>query len=256
MNPFLESLEGRKLMSVTPGADAEAIFRPPAAAVVSSDPVGKPVRVTEQATDRFNATLANLRGSTASHLSQLGGSIDWGDGSDTSTPTFVRATNGTINVQGAHTYAKAGIYRIAVTLTRRPYVPPGQPSPFFVVLLGQVRTLATVRPDHDGSTDFSVNATQSFTHKLGDFDFRPLDIILDKIRIDWGDGTQSLGTLHRSGDLAGGEYDVLGTHTYAVTGQYKARVVVTTKPAGSSLPSGTAAAFTSTITVGDLFVAV
>jgi hypothetical protein len=253
MNHTLELLEDRRLMSTTapsPSLAIGPIIVGPGPVVLASP--GKGVAVHAEATDEFTAKIARLPGHTAKHLSELSGSIDWGDGSDESTATFTRATDGTISVLGTHTYANTGKFNVSVTIIRRPYAEPGKPVPQFVVLLGTVKTTATVTPDDDGGVSIVEGANHKFTAKVGSFDFRPLDIVIDHTTIDWGDGTTSNGNAVQTGAIFSGEYNVFGTHTYAKTGIYKVHVVVHTRLAGSKLVSGTAADFFSKITVVEL----
>jgi hypothetical protein len=240
MHRTLESLEDRRLLSTT--------FKTP----IITDPlppIGTPSTVHAEATDQFNTKLGTLPGRTVTNVSQLHGSINWGDGTSASDATFKRNADGTFKVLGTHTYAKKGTYSVVVTISTFLIPVPGQPSPLLGFVLGQLKTTANVSPDDDGGVSLTETATQKFTARVGSFDFRALDIVLDKATIDWGDGKTSSAKLVREGTLFSGEYDVFGTHTYAKTGTYKVHVIVKTRLAGSTVVTGTAANFFSTIKV-------
>ena len=163
--------------------------------------------------------------------------------------TFKRASDGSISILGTHTYAKTGTYHIDITVMRGPVIDPPHPVPQFIIFLGHIKTTAKIRSDDDGGVSLTETAKETFTTKVGSFDFHTLDIVLAGTTIDWGDGHTSAGTLNHAGTLLDGEYDVIGTHTYGKTGTYKVHVIVHTKLAGSSKVTGTAADFFSTIKV-------
>ncbi len=192
MRRFCEALEDRRLLSTA------QFRRHPSASAAGGHArrlnhlVATPITVHAEATDRFSGQLAKLPANTAAHVAELGGAVDWGDGSATSITTFKASPNSTIYVNGAHTYAKTGSYNIKVTVFRRPYVPRGQANPFFIILLGSFSTTAKITPDDDGGVSLTETASTPFTAKVGSFDFGTVDIILG-IRQNrlWGDGHTS-----------------------------------------------------------------
>ena len=242
-----ESLEDRRLLSGTTVVGPSAVINPGGPIILSSPGTG--VTVHAEATDPFTAKLAKLSSTISGPLSTLSGSIDWGDGKSTSRATFKRASDGSISIYGAHTYAKTGTYHIDITVMRGPVLDPPRPVPQFIILLGHIKTTAKIKADDDGGVSITETARKKFTAKVGSFDFQTLDIVLAGTTIDWGDGHASAGTLNHAGSLLDGEYDVIGTHTYAKAGTYKVHVIVHTKLAGSSKVTGTAADFFSTIKV-------
>src|SRR5581483_5523695 len=202
----METLEDRRLMSATLN-DSSVTPTAVTVPVIIAAP-GTPIPVHAEATEQFTAKLARLPGHTASSVSQLMGSVSWGDGK-MSDASFARNSDGTIAVLGTHTYAKKGTYNIDVTISRRPVITPGRPIPFFAVFLGHVKTKATVVADDDGGVSLTEVATQQFTDRIGSFDFRTIDILIDHTTIDWGDGKTSNAKLVREGSLFSGEYDVI-----------------------------------------------
>ncbi|HEV3025527.1 MAG TPA: hypothetical protein VGX76_23810, partial [Pirellulales bacterium] len=90
MQPKLESLETRTLLSVTPTA---ATIAP-----------------TESAA--FAGTVATF---TANDAGPFSASIDWGDG--TTTTGTIAETAGTFSVNGSHTYAEDGTSSVTVVIS-------------------------------------------------------------------------------------------------------------------------------------------
>jgi hypothetical protein len=245
MNGLFETLETRRFLSATVTPIAITPIDPVAPIVIASP--GKPLPISAEATDPFTGGVATLPGTIASNLLSLHGNISWGDGKS-SQAWFVRAKDGSITVEGSHTWAKAGKYKVVALLSQSPVGKPGQPLPQYIRLLGSITTTATVTADEDGGVKLIEPSDTKFTAKLGSFDFRAIDVIIKSVKIDWGDGTTSLGTLKGS-LLTGGEYSVFGTHTYTKIATYKVHIVVTTELAGSNKITGTAADFYSTIEV-------
>jgi hypothetical protein len=107
-------------------------------------------------------------------------------------------------------------------------------------------TAATPQPTNGGVT-LTEEATQQFTAKLGHFTFKTVDQLINAT-INWGDGTHSAGTIQ--GAYNGAEFYVVGTHTYAKTGQFKVNVTIQAQIAGNpNAPKFTVASFTSIINV-------
>ncbi len=214
MHPMIQPLEQRRLMSITPIA--------PTGPIVINEPVTEFAGVTK------TVEIAYLPLVNVGHVSQLHAAISWGDNS-TSLASFARDKLGGIDVLGTHTYAKPGTFSISSIVTETPWVKPGGgPVPQYILLLGDINTKATVLPTPPQLTE---TATQPFTATLGKFKYFTLDVILTA-KIIWGDGTTSVGTLS-GGDLAGGNWTITGTHTYAKTGTYTVHATVYSQVAGS-----------------------
>lgn len=263
MKHLMEALEDRRLMSASPSISVTTGPTPPTVPWLPMpiEPVGKPVAVHAEATDRFTATIATLPDtgiySQTIQLRTLLGTITWGDGTPTSSASFIRGSDGLIHVLGTHTYAHSGHYNVSVSLeefTNLGPVPPFSPLPTVVgpiLFLGTVKTTAYVTADNDGGVSLTEIAGKSFTAQIGSFDFRGIDTFIKQVVINWGDGHTSTGTLKGGLLTTNGEYDVFGTHTYAHAGTYKVHVTVISALAGSNVISGTVADFFSTIKVVD-----
>jgi hypothetical protein len=136
--------------------------------------------------------------------------IDWGDGTQTVTHTFVANPDGSYSIPGTHSYSGPGpfsgpLYR-TVTVTVRDVDGATATTTDTVVvgaLYAGVPSLTWNWAFRDENTDASA----------GDYVYRTADGVLHTAvaRIDWGDGTWSLGPV--SGGP--GQMNVTGTHTYA-----------------------------------------
>jgi hypothetical protein len=259
MNPSsriaIESLEDRRLLSASLVSNAALTTTPAVGTIVpiSSTPVG--VTIHAEATDRFNGTVGVLKnfalppmpaaGPAAVGLQEI---ISWGDGSAPSAGHLVPSTSVArqFNVVGSHTYAKAGTYKVTVNIVWGPL--PGSKLMTPSMILATIQSTAVVVKDDDGGVTLTEVAGQAFKAKVGSFDFRNVDLILSAT-IDWGDGTHSVGTI--TGNFATGEYNVIGSHTYAKTGQFSVHVKVLSRLAGSpsATPTGIVAQWVSTIKV-------
>jgi hypothetical protein len=247
MISLIETLEDRRLLSVTLPLTPIVQQPPPPTAVTPVTNLLHAVPVTAEATDSFTATVATLPSTGIASGLILRGTINWGDGTPTSQASFVHVPNSTtIRVLGSHKYANAGKFTVTVSVFGSPNV-VGPLKPPVIINVGTVKTTATVSDDDDGGVTLTETAGKKFTARLGSFDFLSIDLLVSA-KIEWGDGITSAGDLH-GGLLAGGEFNVFGTHTYAKPGTYKVHIIVQTRLVGQTLPSGTAADFFSTIKV-------
>ena len=147
--------------------------------------------------------------------SDLSAAINWGDGTvSAGTLTQSGGVGQPFTVSGSHTYAMEGGYNVHVTVNDIGGVSVGADTQILVVD-------APLTPQ---AVTFSAQPGVAFTTTVGKFlDANPLASENDYIAvIKWGDGTVTDGLVQA--DSAGG-YDVIGTHTYATTGQKS--VVVT-----------------------------
>jgi titin len=152
--------------------------------------------------------------------------IAWGDG--TTTAGTIVGNNGTFTVSGSHTYSDEGTFPIGVTIAD---------AALGSTLVDLAKSTATVA-DRDTLTAtglrFRVPARRAFTRELAtftdaNFSNGPGDFTAT---IDWGDGTTpGHGTIR----LAGGTFQVTGSHAFRGPGNYK--VTVTLRDEGGSSAS-------------------
>ncbi len=143
---------------------------------------------------------------TASNYSAT---IDWGDGTSTSTGTVSGPTGGPFSVTGSHTYAEEGVYTVTTSITANSSSNPVSTTSKATVgdaalsascatpFMSALAYNGSVASFTDGNT---VATTADFTTS-----------------IDWGDGITSPGTVSGS---TGGPFTVSSTHTYASVGRY------------------------------------
>jgi PKD repeat protein len=174
----------------------------------------------------FNGFLDNLTdSSTTDTAASFTGTINWGDGTQ-STPTFT-GSNGSFNVNGAHTYAEEGTYLVAITADQggNSAMVTGIESVNDAPLLGT------------GSSPFGFTPNVALTNILlmTFTDGNPNAPLSDfSATINWGDGTDSSGGVSAG---VGNIFDVTGSHTYAKGGTYT--VATTVNDIGGSSTSST-----------------
>ena len=232
-NPvFVEAFDARTHLSATP---AQATAPSGGSAIIVTPSVklaGK--TIAAEATDTFQSvigTISNFKGS----LATLQASVTWGDGTPVGKAYFVGRADGKVDVIAAHTYAKAGNFNLSINVTQRPVPVPGGATAQYIIELGTIHSKAVVTPDLDGGVQLTEVATQKFSAKIGSFDFHNVDLLLTA-KVSWGDGTTSNGLVVSKN--TNGEYDVVGTHTYAKTGKYKVQITLFGQPIGG--PTGIA----------------
>jgi hypothetical protein len=170
----------------------------------------------------------------------LTATINWGDGSPTSTGTVVKSGE-SFAVSGTHTYAEQGSYTVTTTvadgvtglnLTTATATATVANAPIVV----SVTPLSGI----EGAALFGVVAR--FTHAdpgATAADFTAM--------IDWGDGSPvSTGTVA----AAGTAFAVSGSHTYADEGSYKVTANVVDDDGSTGTANGTATIADAPLTAG------
>jgi hypothetical protein len=195
------------------------------------------------ATQRFTAKIGEFTFKTIDLA--LDPVIYWSDGT-TSLGTLVGSyATGQYYVEATHTYVHTGTYKVGVKVFAHPVGTPRLATEPVAQFAG-VAIVDAPRPTEGGFV-LSRTAGQRFTAKLGEFEHRALDLLLEPI-VYWSDGTTSIGKL--VGSYATGQYYVEATHTYTEAGTYKVGVKVFAHPAGSQIrPEQPIAQFASVVTV-------
>jgi hypothetical protein len=141
--------------------------------------------------------------------SDFSATITWGDG-NTSTGTVV-GSNGSFTVEGSNTYASEGFFNASATITGAGDSPLTLGGTIAVTgddqLTGFGGPIITASPNQplNNVTVATFSDTDTFT-PASDF----------TTQVDWGDGTQTSGTLTGSH----GSFTVTGSHTYTTAGDY------------------------------------
>jgi hypothetical protein len=132
--------------------------------------------------------------------------VSWGDGTTTDVIVPV-GSDGQFSVPANHEYTKVGDFTGTVTILNA----TGNQSVNFQVSVEQAIQVQGI--------DIATQADRSFTAPVALFHDRNGDKSAGSylLTIDWGDGTTSTGT---QGVSANGEPEVIGTHTYATTGNF------------------------------------
>jgi hypothetical protein len=167
---------------------------------------GVNISATEGA--QFTGRVANIDCTFAN------ATINWGD--DTPATAGQDDPGTPEGIRGAHTYAEEGTYHGSVTYTDDCVT---NATVMFTATVGDAALSAT-------GTNLNPTAGQSFTAQVSHFtDADPGGTVSDyNATIDWGDGSQSAGTVSAS---PGGGFDVDGTHTYQSAGQSTVTVTIT-----------------------------
>jgi hypothetical protein len=174
----------------------------------------------------FTTTVATITDPDKSAVaSEYSASIDWGDGTPTSTGVL-NGTGGNFSVQGTHTYTEEGTPKLMVSI-----VDVDNPSNTTKVnATATVSDVAlTASPAGPATSPQSfVGLTATFTDAAN-----PSGTLSDfSATIDWGDSSTSAGTVAGPN---GGPYTVSASHRYASTGIFT--IATTIKDVGGSSAS-------------------
>ena len=153
--------------------------------------------------------------------------VAWGDG--TQTALLVEGDDGEFEVLGDHLYKDPGSYTAVITIYDGSNV-------------AQTTCTVNVAPESSGSSpidisveDIAATAGEAIDDQLvATFsDDNPAHIGgPHTVTIDWGDQTTSAGTVEQGAGTD--EYDVYGSHSYAVPGDYVIHVTVDDQSDSSS----------------------
>ncbi len=159
----------------------------------------------------FSGALGTFTdGNAADTAATFGGAINWGDGT-LSLPTFL-GSNGSFTLEGTHTYAEDGNYTVTLNVNDGVGDSASIGDPAIVadaaLTQGSVPSPLLFTP--------GVLASNILLMTFSDANqFAPASDFIGTL--GWGDGTVSLATI-----IAGapGTFSVLGSHTYAATGNF------------------------------------
>jgi hypothetical protein len=202
-------------------------------------------RIETTAGTSFSGTVATVSGVAATDT--LTATIDWGDGSalDT-TATVTTDSNGNLVVQGTHTYANVGNYRITVTVDDATTKNRDQDS-----TLADVDRAVTTDNIHVASVNLAATAGASFQDGIAAVYAPGIPASNLSVSINWGDSTtDSTASASKNVQLVPfgthGVYIVVGSHSYANPGSYTITVTVTDTATSTSVSSTSTATVTAT----------
>ncbi|HET6881721.1 MAG TPA: TIGR03118 family protein [Pirellulales bacterium] len=206
---YTTSSIGLRNVTVSLRDPANTLFTATASAtVVPPELVISPVSVTATEGIQFSgavATFTDQDGNTSlgSPTNPYLATIDWGDGTPSTTGTVTGS--GTFTVNGLHSYAAEGSKPITVTVTDSDGYTPGTATATATIVSSMTGIPVTFSPTE---TLPFVGTVASFT----DADTGRLPTVYSA-NIDWGDGTVTPATAIAQNGSGG--FDVSGTHTYA-----------------------------------------
>jgi hypothetical protein len=142
-------------------------------------------------------------------LSEYTASINWADGTASTTGTVVDLGGGHFQVTGTHTYTDERTYSIAVTL---------QHNSLPAVIASGTAVIADA-PLTASSSNLALSQGIPFTGQVATFiDGNPFGNVSDfTATVSWGDGTSSAGGVTQPGGT-GTTFVVSATHAYSVQG--------------------------------------
>ncbi|HEY4329292.1 MAG TPA: hypothetical protein VGN88_06125 [Phycisphaerae bacterium] len=249
---LIEELETRTLLSASLSTAPTAGAAKPAAAVtiapISTRGVGVTLNLT--AGTAFSGEVAFYPSPVLDPPLAYSASIAWGDGTVTQA-TLQYGTQGMVSgyqIMGTHTYANPGTFKMNITLVSGPIGTQGPPSTAVATrLVAEIVSTAIVVPKQSntsGGVTLHETAGQNFTATVGSFTtIAPATNL--RATISWGDGSSSVGQVVPAG--VGGldviKFTVVGSHTYAASGNYTIHIVVTrgvVTPTAASTAASTA----------------
>ncbi len=179
---------------------------------------GSSISATEGAS--FSGTVATFTDpDTAATASEYSATINWGDGSPTSSGT-ISGGGGSFTVSGTHTYAEEGTYTTTIVVTDT------DTASNTATATGSAKVADAALTAKCGDavvTNPFAGVVQRFT------DADPAGTVTDYgSTINWGDSTTSTGVVSPDGS----GFKVSGAHVYASSGYYT--ITVTTADVGGS----------------------
>jgi hypothetical protein len=166
----------------------------------------------------FQGQVATFDGTevTATTILDFSATIDWGDGTPTTSGAVIPGTPNGYVVNGSHTYTREGIYNLSVVLNGT-----GGTS---VTSVGTARV--SDAPVIVSAGGISATANGSFSGQVATFtDAGPDQASQYVATVTWGDGTTTPGVVAAGADST--SFTVSGTHTYTSSGSQIYSVSVT-----------------------------
>src|SRR5271157_962698 len=179
----------------------------------------------------FQGKVATFIGNEvpAATILDFSATINWGDGTATTSGSIIPGSPSGYVVNGSHTYAKEGTYNLSVVL-----------SGIGGVSVSAVGT-ATVAdaPVIVTAGGIAATANAPFSGQVATFTDAGPDLPSQYVvTITWGDGSTSPGTV--TGGAPGTSFNVAGTHTYISSGSETYSVSVTNLAGTTGNASGKA----------------
>lgn len=176
-----------------------------------------PVPITAQEGAAFSGPVTTF---TSPDSGPFTAAVDWGDGTTTA-GTVSGSSGGGFTVAGTHSYAEDGAYTTRVILTDA-FLESGTSLSTTATVIGT----ATVSEGGVSIVASPIRLVEgtAFSGQVGTFTDpgSPDPASAFTASIDWGDGSNSAGTISGSA----GSYSIAGSHTYADEGSFTATLTV------------------------------
>jgi large repetitive protein len=175
--------------------------------------------------------------------SQYATTINWGDGTSTSSGVVGKEANGTFTVTGTHTYANvsgATPYAITVTIADIAGTSPGTATDTATATVSDAPLFSQGSPIN-GVAGIGLTPSPITVATFTDSD--PNGIASDySAVINWGDNTPTtVGTITQTGTSPNGStFSVGGAHTYDSPGDYQTTVTITETGGSKTVAIGSA----------------
>lgn len=209
---------------------------PTTAANSAADISVSPVAISGlvEGTGLTNGTVATIFDLNPTSVADYSALINWGDGTTSAATSIISGSGGLFTVTGSHTYVEEGTYTYS---TDAYYSPLGSLavgiSGSTVVADAPLSPISTASP-----ISFTPGVPLSNLLLTTFADANPFGSVIDFTGlIDWGDGTQTAGTIISGSP---GEFSLEGSHTYAGGGSFPVSIDID-DDGGASLSASTMA---------------
>jgi len=240
---FHDITTGNNGFDAGPGYDLVTGLGSPVAPTLVNDMAPHSLDVTPTPIDNANAGIALINVQVGQFSFQGGlqatsrysGTVDWGDGSSTSTIIIVDLQNGSYGIDASHIYRDQGTFTITINISGPDGV-SGQAT--------EVVNVASNAPLTSVGQDFSTTEGDLFSGAVATLTDANTSSTADSFTalIDWGDGTPDNPDITQGMVTSKGKgvFTVSGTHTYAEFGSYQVTVMISDKGGRSTTAKSTA----------------
>ncbi len=209
------SRQGRPIAALVERLEQRSLLTSPLSALSVLSATGTPFNASEGAL--FLGIVAHFQDTLPLTVaSNYTATIDWGDGTATSTGTISVNSGGGFDVYGSHIYNQEGVFPTQIAIRS---ILTGQQ----IVAVGQA-SVSPPLPYVPVSQFIVTPAGQSFTGAVATFtDANPGDTVSDfTALVDWGNGQTTQGSISETN----GTFAINGTMTYTVPGTYTITVTI------------------------------